>query len=131
MKLRLVKIVTNKKNLEILQVIKEEGKASWSTLSKKVKISPSTIDGKLKQLQKLGLIEPRPEINEETGRPMKPYYLTPYGKAVLEKLEELEALLQTIAETPKEKEKKELVKKALSGRLNYDKTISAGGDEEV
>lgn len=114
---------------EILKILKEYGKVQSSRLPELATISQSTVYDKIKVLEKTKLITSEWII--EGRRPKKFYTLTPYGKAVLEKLEELEALLQAIAETPKEEEKKELVKKALSGRLNYDKTISAGGDEEV
>ena len=131
MELKFVKEIASETTLRILLAIKEEGKANWKVIIERTGLSQSTIDSKLKQLQRLRLIEPTPEISEVTGRPIKPYHLTEHGKAVLEKLEELEELLQAITETPSEEEKKELINKALSGRLKYDKEVVAGRDREV
>jgi|Deesub1362A_J573_1020465.scaffolds.fasta_scaffold01433_3 DNA-binding MarR family transcriptional regulator len=116
MEFELLPTITTKTMLKILQILKEEKKAHWKVLTEKTKLSQSTIDEKLKELRKLKLIEASPDINEKSGRPIKPYHLTPYGKAVLEKLEELENLLQGIAKTP-DKPIEEIEKEILAKKI--------------
>lgn len=98
---------------EILKLLKDHDRLQVSRIPEIVKTaSPSTVYIKLDELAEAKLI--RFEWDTTKKKPLKYYYLTEYGKAVLEKLEEVERLLQQIAETPSEEEKKELINKAAS-----------------
>jgi len=99
---------------EILKILKEYGKVQSSRLPELATISQSTVYDKIKVLEKTKLITSEWII--EGRRPKKFYTLTPYGKAVLEKLEELEALLQDIAKTP-EKPLEEIEKEILAKKI--------------
>jgi len=80
-------------------------------------MSESTVYDRFRVLKELKLIDEKYDKSPNTGRPAKLLYLTEHGKVVLEKLEEVEGLLQQIAETPSEKEKRDPVNKSTSGKL--------------
>lgn len=101
-------------HLRALLLLKE-GPKTWSDFEKVM--NKGQVSLTLRRLIEMKLVETN--TREKGLQKTNIYYLTPYGKAVLEKLEELEDLLQAIAETPTEEKKKELVEKALSGKLKY------------
>jgi len=80
---------------EILVEIKRHGKIQPSKLAEIIKsISEKTLYKRLEELKKLGLINEEAGINE-LGRPVKLYSLTPLGRKILEKFEEVEQILES------------------------------------
>ena len=83
----------NPKYLEILRLLKDKP-VQASRLAEKVSFSESIFYEKLEKLKEWGLIEEEAGINE-LGRPVKLYRLTPLGRKVLEKFEEVEEILRS------------------------------------
>jgi DNA-binding PadR family transcriptional regulator len=103
---------------EILSILKS-GKRMPSEIAKeltKTGMSEKTVYDRFKVLKDLKLIDEEFGKSPVSGRPAKFFYLTPYGKAVLEKLEELETLLQDIAKTP-DKPIEEIEKEVLAKKI--------------
>ncbi len=84
----------NPKFLEILRLLKN-GPIQASKLAKMVSFSESIFYDKLERLRKWGLVEEEAGFNE-MGRPIKLYKLTPIGRKVLEKFEEVEEILNQL-----------------------------------
>ncbi|AEA46890.1 PadR family transcriptional regulator [Archaeoglobus veneficus] len=86
---------------EILKVISDHKELQPSRIVDIVSsASEKTIYKRFEELKEIGIISEKTGINE-LGRPVKLYTLTPLGLQVLQKLEELESLLnQNVQEEP-------------------------------
>jgi len=86
--------IFQKGTYEILLEIKKHEKIQPSKLAELIKtISEKTLYKRLEELKNLGLIKEEGGINE-LGRPVKFYSLTPLGKKVIAKFEEVEQIFQ-------------------------------------
>jgi len=80
---------------EILQILNEKGRVQATRLPELVtSASQSTVFEKVKELEQSCLVASEWKEVPDRNRPLKFYYLTDYGKLVVKKLEELEAILQ-------------------------------------
>lgn len=83
----------NPKFLEILRLLKDKPTQA-SRLAEMVSFSESIFYEKLEKLKEWGLVKEEAGINE-LGRPVKLYSLTPLGRKILEKFEEVENILKS------------------------------------
>jgi len=82
---------------EILQVLKEKGRVQATRLPELItSASQSTVFEKVKELEQARLVTSEWKEVPDRNRPLKFYYLTDYGKLVVKKLEELEAILEAV-----------------------------------